>query len=225
MRTHFHIEPFGEYGLLVILGDKIDFEVNRRVHHLSEWLRLSNIHGIRELIPAYASLLIEFDPFQVDLDTLYNMIFEGLDRIQMAFYRRGKMIEIPTIYGGDYGPDLDFVAEYNRLTPAEVIRLHSEGEYTVFMMGFSPGFPYLGGMNPRIATPRLSSPRTRVPAGSVGIAGNQTGIYPNESAGGWQLIGWTPVQLFNPEEAPYFLLKPGDRLRFIPVGNDIISHD
>lgn len=214
---NYQIVAFGESGLLIILGDEIDFEVNQQVHFLKEWIRNSGIEGINELIPAYASLLIEFDPYIIDANLIHDRVVEGISQTQQVIYRSNQTIEIPTIYGGEYGPDLEFVASFTKLSASEVIRLHSEVEYTVIMMGFSPGFPYLGGMNPILAVPRLSSPRMRVPAGSVGIAGKQTGIYPSDSAGGWQLIGWTPVKLFNPVSEPHFLLKPGDRLRFQPV--------
>ncbi len=214
---NYQIVAFGESGLLIILGDEIDFEVNQQVHFLKEWIRNSGIEGVNELIPAYASLLIEFDPYIIDANLIRDRVVEGISQTQQVIYRSNQTIEIPTIYGGEYGPDLEFVASFTKLSASEVIRLHSEVEYTVIMMGFSPGFPYLGGMNPILAVPRLSSPRMRVPAGSVGIAGKQTGIYPSDSAGGWQLIGWTPVKLFNPVSEPHFLLKPGDRLRFQPV--------
>ncbi len=217
MNKFFHIKSFGECGLLVILGDEIDEGTNQQVHLLKEWITSARIQGVLGMVPAYSSLLLEFDPFQVEEDVLRDLLSKGIDQISTVISRHNKVVEIPTIYGGDHGPDLDFVAEYTRLSPSEVIHLHSEVEYTVFMMGFSPGFPYLGGMNPAIAVPRLSSPRTRIPAGSVGIAGKQTGIYPTESAGGWRLIGWTPMRLFDPDHEPHFLLKPGDRIRFIPV--------
>jgi inhibitor of KinA len=126
-------------------------------------------------------------------------------------------VEIPVCYGGAFGPDLEDVARHNGLTPEEVVRIHSGTEYFTYMLGFLPGFPYLGGMSERIATPRKQTPRLRVPAGSVGIAGSQTGIYPLESPGGWQLIGRTPLALFRPEDDPPVLVKPGDRVRFHPI--------
>ena len=127
------------------------------------------------------------------------------------------MVEIPTLYGGEYGPDLDHVADHNGLTPEEVIQIHSSADYLVYMMGFTPGFPYLGGMSENIATPRLQTPRTAIPAGSVGIAEQQTGVYPIESPGGWQLIGRTPVQLFDPQRDPPVVVEAGDFIRFAPI--------
>ncbi len=212
--------------MLVVFGNGINLEINQRVHLLAEWVKKANLPGVIEVIPAYASVLIGFDPFQIEYDALHRLIMEYEEgQMEPLLYRSEKLIEIPTIYGGEHGPDLEFVAQYNHLSPDDVIRLHSEAEYRVFMMGFSPGFPYLGGMNPAIAVPRLSSPRTRVPAGSVGIAGEQTGIYPIDSAGGWRLIGWTPLRLFDPCAEPPFLLEPGDRLRFIPILRDQMEND
>lgn len=217
---------FGESGLLIVFGNEINLEINQRVHLMAEWVKRAKLPGVIEVIPAYASILIGFDPIQIDYDTVQKLIMGYKEeQINLISHRSEKAIEIPTIYGGEHGPDLNFVAEYNRLLPDDVIRLHSEVEYTVFMMGFSPGFPYLGSMNPAIAAPRLSSPRTRVPAGSVGIAGTQTGVYPSDSSGGWRLIGWTPLRLFDPNAEPHFLLKPGDRLRFVPILQDQPEND
>ncbi len=158
---NYQIVAFGESGLLIILGDEIDFEVNQQVHFLKEWIRNSGIEGVNELIPAYASLLIEFDPYIIDANLIRDRVVEGISQTQQVIYRSNQTIEIPTIYGGEYGPDLEFVASFTKLSASEVIRLHSEVEYTVIMMGFSPGFPYLGGMNPILAVPRLSSPRMK----------------------------------------------------------------
>ncbi|HHY76979.1 MAG TPA: 5-oxoprolinase subunit PxpB, partial [Clostridiales bacterium] len=128
-----------------------------------------------------------------------------------------KVVEIPTIYGGEYGPDIEFVAQHNNLTVDEVIEIHSSRNYLIYMLGFTPGFPYLGGMSEKIETPRLKTPRTKIPAGSVGIAGKQTGIYPIDSPGGWQLIGRTPVKLYDPLADPPVLLNAGDYVRFVPI--------
>ena len=128
-----------------------------------------------------------------------------------------KVVEIPTIYGGEYGPDIEFVAEHNNISIDEVIEIHSSRNYLIYMLGFTPGFPYLGGMSEKIETPRLKTPRTKIPAGTVGIAGKQTGIYPIDSPGGWQLIGRTPVKLYDPFADPPVLLNSGDYLRFVPI--------
>ena len=131
-----------------------------------------------------------------------------------------RVVEIPTAYGGDFGPDLPFVASHNGLSEADVVSIHAGADYLVYMMGFSPGFPYLGGMSERIATPRLTTPRTVIPAGSVGIAQAQTGVYPVESPGGWQLIGRTPIPLFDASRHPPVIVEPGDSIRFVPIGAD-----
>ncbi len=216
-KADFRIEFFGESGLLVIFGERIDSELNRKVHLLAEWLAQKSIAGITDVIPAYASLLIVFDPLKCTHDLLQTLIEQWAQQGERSFPRTCRLVEVPVIYGGDFGPDLNFVAGHCGLSVDEVIRIHSQTEYSVFMMGFSPGFPYLGGMNPAIAAPRLQTPRPKVPAGSVGIAGQQTGIYPSESPGGWRLIGWTPLKLFDPEGEPPFLLEPGDRVRFCPI--------
>jgi KipI family sensor histidine kinase inhibitor len=130
------------------------------------------------------------------------------------------VIEIPTLYGGDSGPDLDYVASHNGLTPEEVVQIHASGTYRIYMLGFTPGFPYLGGMDERIATPRLETPRTKISGGSVGIAGAQTGIYPIDSPGGWQIIGRTPLALYDPQREEPILLQAGESIRFVPIDQE-----
>jgi KipI family sensor histidine kinase inhibitor len=185
------------------------------------WFGLSKRpQGVEEIIPSYRSLLISYDPRVIgfkDLTDQVKSIEKTLSRGKILEHRR---IEIPTLYGGEFGPDLDFVASLHGLTPEEVVRIHSSQDYLVYMLGFTPGFPYLGGNLEEIATPRLKTPRIKVPAGSVGIAENQTGIYPIESPGGWQIIGRTPVNLFNPLRPPHFLLAAGDMVRFIPIDEE-----
>jgi inhibitor of KinA len=156
-----------------------------------------------------------------DLAQRLRKIERGLSYGEVPKHRR---VEIPTSYGGEFGPDLDFVASHNGLTSEEVIRIHSSQDYLVYMLGFTPGFPYLGGDLGKIATPRLGKPRMKVPAGSVGIAENQTGIYPIESPGGWRIIGRTPLKLFTPLQPPYFLLAAGDMVRFAPINQGQYAH-
>jgi len=191
--------------------------VNRRVRELFLALDDAGLPGVVDLVPTYRSLLVCYDPLALSLDELQ-------ERVRDLDARRGELalapphvIDIPTVYGGDFGPDLAFVAAHNGLTEAQVVEIHGGTDYLVYMMGFSPGFPYLGGMSERIATPRLKTPRTAIPAGSVGIAQQQTGIYPVESPGGWQLIGRTPVRLFDPGRRPPVLVEAGDYLRFVPI--------
>jgi inhibitor of KinA len=144
-----------------------------------------------------------------------NYLREKITQVHDSVSRERKQLEIPVRYGGEYSPDLESVARHCQLQIEDVIRIHSEKIYTVFMMGFTPGFPYMGKLDHAIHMPRLETPRTRVPAGTVAIAGSQTGIYPIDSPGGWQLIGWTPLQLFNPESESPFLFSPGDEVKFI----------
>jgi len=211
--------PAGDRALVVELGDAIDPEVNRRVHDLAQALERGGLPGLDEMVPTYRSLLVYYDPARTDMEGLVQGI-EGLrrdlGRVELA---RPRVVLLPTLYGDEFGPDLDFVAQHNGLTPQEVVEIHSGTDYLVYMLGFSPGFPYLGGMSERIATPRLSSPRVEIPAGSVGIAEAQTGVYPVASPGGWRIIGRTPLRLFDPQAEPPSLLRPGDYVRFVPLAS------
>ncbi len=212
--------PAGDQGLVVEYGDAIDPATNRRVRDLFLALHAASIPGIVDLVPTYRSLLVNYDPLQLAPDGLRH----ALERIEVGLATAPvpapRIVEVPTAYGGELGPDLPFVASHNNLSEDEVVRIHSGTDYLVYMMGFSPGFPYLGGMSERIATPRLKTPRTAIPAGSVGIAQTQTGIYPVESPGGWQLIGRTPVTLFDASRQPPVLVEAGDYIRFVPVSRD-----
>lgn len=173
---------------------------------------------IRETVPAYASLLVYYDPLRTDFDGVRRLLERLLSDETGRAGGQGRLIEIPVCYGGIYGEDLPFVAEHAGLTEEEVIRIHSGCEYRIYMLGFLPGFPYLGGLDERLATPRLARPRTEIPVGSVGIGGAQTGIYPIASPGGWRLIGRTPLRLFRPEENGHLPYEAGDRIRFVPIG-------
>lgn len=213
--------PLGDAAILVQFGDAIDPEINARVHRLAAALAAANRAGFGEPVPAYTSVLLHYDPLQLDYAEVLREVqalLPGQELREMV--SSARLVEIPVRYGGADGPDLDTVAATNNLTPQEVIAIHSGREYPVYLIGFLPGFPYLGGLDPRIATPRRESPRTLVPAGSVGIAGEQTGIYPLDSPGGWQLIGRTSSALFDPQREPPSLLAPGDRVRFVPVEGD-----
>jgi KipI family sensor histidine kinase inhibitor len=211
------LQPVGDSALLVRLGDRIDRLTNRKVHALAHRLALAGIPGLGECVPGYASLLVHYDPFVCQTQDLFMQVQGLVDQKDIDVEWQPRTIEIPVAYGGEYGPDLGFVAEHNHIRSEEVIRLHSQGAYVVYMMGFMPGFAYLGGLNPRIAAPRLATPRSRIPAGSVGIAGEQTGVYPLESPGGWRIIGQTFLNLFDPRSGSPFLLAPGDSVHFIPL--------
>ncbi|WP_446751536.1 5-oxoprolinase subunit PxpB [Variovorax sp. S12S4] len=170
--------------------------------------------GVGEVLPGMNNLTLTFDPTAIDIDALMAQVNEVWPRL-LATAIEGRLVEIPVAYGGEHGPDLADVAAHTGLTPAEVVRRHSGGEYVVYLLGFLPGFAFMGGLPPELATPRRAEPRTAVPARSVGIGGEQTGIYPLVSPGGWQLIGRTSLELFDPAAEPPTLLRPGDRVRFI----------
>ena len=215
--TYPRILPVGDAALTVEFGNSIHPDLNKKVYALERTLELHALPGLVEMIPTYRSLLIHFDPLIDTFETMKGNIQGFLYNLQPIQPQKYRTIPIPTVYGGEFGPDLAFVAEHNHLTIKEVIQIHISREYRIYMMGFTPGFPYLGGMDPRIATPRLETPRKETPAGSVGIAGNQTGIYPITSPGGWRIIGRTYQKLFNPDEENPFFLSPGDIIRFVPV--------
>lgn len=211
-------QPAGDSALLVTFADQIDLAANRRAHDLACCLREKPLRGVGEAVPGYVTLMVSFDPLEVDYAVVEGLLKKLLDKCEDSSLDPCR-IEVPVVYGGEYGPDLEFVAAHNRLSADEVIRLHSGRDYPVYMMGFMPGFPYLGGLDSRITAPRLDTPRSRVPAGSVGIAGSQTGIYPFDSPGGWRLIGRTSLRLFDPSREPPFLLHPGDLVRFVQVAD------
>ncbi|MGA7194528.1 MAG: 5-oxoprolinase subunit PxpB [Anaerolineales bacterium] len=206
--------PLGDSALLIQFGDQIDLEINQRVHALDALLRAESINGIIETVPAYATLLIHYDPLALTYTQISDWVNAEMDRVELNATRKPRQIEVPVRYGGAPGPDLEWVAEHHHLSIANVIRLHTNQTYIVYMMGFTPGFPYMGKLHASLITPRLDSPRTLVRAGSVAIAGEQTGIYPIDSPGGWRLIGWTPLCLFDLLSDSSFLFSPGDEVRF-----------
>lgn len=204
-------------ALVVHLGDRIDNSTFRSVRSLARQLEGKPLAGMIEFVPAFTTIAIHYDPLRTTEVELKSCISDLATGIDSSAEDPPRVVEIPVCYGGEFGPDLEFVAKHARQTPHEVIEIHSTADYLVHMIGFAPGFPYLGGMSSRIAAPRRSSPRLKVPAGSVGIAGDQTGIYPLETPGGWQLIGRTPLSLFRPEQDPPTLLQAGDIVRFRPI--------
>lgn len=207
----------GDASILIEWADEIDDAVNDRVHSFAQFLRTQARAEILDLIPAYSSLLICFDPQHTSLAQMREYLEHLVSIVPSSIVFVPRVIEIPTRYGGAFGPDLSFIAERSGLSEREVIELHASVTYRVYMLGFTPGFAYLGSVPAQIAAPRLETPRTRVPAGSVGIAGRQTGIYPSETPGGWRLIGRTDLRLFDPRADPPALLRPGDRVRFVPI--------
>ena len=223
--------PFSETGIMVTFGNEIKEEIHQKVAALSDYLDEHPFVGFVEYIPAFTSVTVFYNPMIVRtlaiplshtmdpaMPLSYQIVAQILERALEGLNPetdfQATTVEIPVCYGGEFGPDLEYVAEYHKMTPEEVIDIHTNGNYLVYMIGFSPGFPYLGGLSEKIATPRRSSPRLVIPAGSVGIAGDQTGAYPIESPGGWQLIGRTPVNLFRPEVEPPILLRSGNLVKF-----------
>ena len=207
----------GDKALYIELGDGISPEVNRRVMDLLNALDRAAIPGITGLSPTYRSILVYYDPLKITLEELKKRTAALSREASEGIIRKARVVEVPTLYGGEFGPDLEFVASHNGLSPEKVIEIHSSANYLVYMLGFNPGFPYLGGMSEKIATPRLSTPRVKIPAGSVGIAESQTGVYPLEGPGGWRLIGRTPIHIFDPHEDPPVIIKAGDYIRFVPI--------
>jgi len=208
----------GDKAIFVEFGDAIDPELNHRVRDLMLAIQKAKIPGVIETVPTYRSLLVYYEPLQVSPRKLRETLYVLAHQLEKPEFSKPKIIEIPTVYGGEYGTDLELVAKHNSLSIQQVVEIHSGTPYLIYMLGFVPGFPYLGGMSPRIATPRLETPRTKIPAGSVGIAENQTGIYPAESPGGWQLIGRTPLKFFDPNREPPALLQAGNYLTFVSIG-------
>lgn len=204
----------GDSGIMVEFENVISEKVNSKVRKLYMAISEIKLEGINEVIPAYRSLLVIYNPLKIEKDKLIDK-FKKIERnLSQYDIDEPRIIEIPTVYGGKYGPDLSFVAEYNQLSEEEVIKIHTKHKYLVYMLGFTPGFAYLGGMSEKIATPRLEEPREKIPGGSVGIAGDETGIYPIDSPGGWRLIGRTPRLLFDPYRKSPFLIRAGDYIKF-----------
>ncbi|QOS98750.1 5-oxoprolinase subunit PxpB [Brevibacterium sp. JNUCC-42] len=224
------ILPLGDAAVLVqfnSVGNE-SAEIYQLVQDFASHIEQHPFPGMIEFVPAFTSVAIYYDPITVKQvsnlkpeSTAYEIVLNNVRRLlagqtsQLEVHTR--LIEIPVCYGGEYGPDLEEVAKYHQITPEEVIRIHTSAMYKVFMIGFAPGFPYLGGMSAELATPRRASPRLQIPMGSVGIGGEQTGVYPIETPGGWQLIGRTPLALFRPKQNPPSYLQAGDTVHFRPI--------
>ncbi|WP_339320882.1 5-oxoprolinase subunit PxpB [Paenibacillus sp. FSL W8-0194] len=220
------IEPLGETALLIQFGETIDEGVNRQVQAAVSLLEADPFPGFVECIPSFAVVTVYYDPFRLNrspgegtaFEHVRSLVQNRLNQIGVHAERKRDVIDIPVCYGGEHGPDLAYVAELNGLDEAEVVSIHSGRDYLVYALGFAPGFPYLGGMPASISAPRKGTPRLSIPAGSVGIAGTQTGIYPLDTPGGWQIIGRTPLALFRPGQDPPVLLNSGQYIRFRPIG-------
>ena len=207
----------GDTSLCVEFGNEISNEINKQIRAFNIALANSKIPGIVETVPTYRSLMIHYDPGVILYGPLVKKLKGLLGQLDSIEIPPSEVLEIPVLYGGEEGPDLAFVAEHNGKTPEEVIKIHTSTEYLIYMLGFTPGFTYLGGMSDEIATPRLKTPRVKIPAGSVGIAGAQTGVYPIDSPGGWQLIGRTPVRMYDPDRAEPILPQAGQYIKFYAI--------
>ncbi|MTI70454.1 MAG: 5-oxoprolinase subunit PxpB [Firmicutes bacterium] len=212
--------PSGDSSLIIEVGNEISENINKKIRDLVYCINKAKIKGIVELIPTYSTILISYDPIKISFNGLVEKLKEVEKNMKEIKLPEALVIHIPTLYGGEYGKDIQYVSKHNNITAKEVIKIHSEAKYLVYMLGFTPGFPYLGGMSEKISTPRLKTPREKIPAGSVGIAGSQTGIYPIDSPGGWRLIGRTPIKLFNLDREKEVLLKAGDYLKFYPIDEE-----
>lgn len=207
----------GDSTLIVEFEERIDPAVNERVIRLAAALKSAAIAGVRDVVPTYRSVAVFFDPLRTQYDDLVRRLERGASGLERTSPERRAPIQVPVCYGGEFGPDLADVAKGANMSPEEVVALHSHGIYRVFMLGFLPGFAYMGLVDPRIAAPRRATPRLRVSKGSVGIAGRQTGIYPSDTPGGWQLLGRTPAEPFRISRPSPFLFTAGDAVQFVPV--------
>jgi len=207
----------GDAAVSVEFGNEISTEINTRIRAFNIALEQSRIPGIVETLPTYRALMVHYDPERILYGPLIGQLSALIGDLDQITIPPSDVLEIPVLYGGAGGPDLGFVAQHNGKTPEEVVRIHTSTEYLIYMLGFTPGFTYLGGMSDEIATPRLQTPRVKIPAGSVGIAGSQTGIYPIDSPGGWQLIGLTPVRMYDPDREEPILPKAGQFIKFYSI--------
>lgn len=219
------IFPLGDRAYLIVFKPEISPAIQKKVAMLERRLKDEGPAGIVETVPGYCSLAVYYDPVSLScagmLSSLKKIMEDGESSISGADNDVVRVVEIPALYGNDRGPDLADVARHCRMTPEEVIARHSSRVYLVYFIGFTPGFPYLGGMDPKLKIPRLAEPRLNIRAGSVGIAGEQTGIYPVDSPGGWRIIGRTPAPLYQPRKNPPSLLEAGDYVRFVSVKEEL----
>lgn len=211
------LKPLGDSALLVTFGNEMEPRINQRVLALASLLDSMPLTGIIETVPAYASLLVHYNPLIITHEQTADWVRKHIESVNFLVARKPRTVEVPTYYGGTHGTDIEDVAASQGLSYSEVIRIHSGREYLVYMMGFTPGFPYMGKLDDAIIVPRLGAPRALVKSGTVAIAGAQTGIYPLDSPGGWRLIGWTPLRLFDSSNEIPFLFAPGDMVRFVPI--------
>jgi len=211
------IIPVGDAAILIKTGTEISPETNLEIRKLMHIFEQSILSGLLELVPAYTDILVYYDPYRIGFEEMCSMIRDAAAQRSGMILPCPQILHVPVLYGGEYGPDLPEVASRSKLTENEVIEIHTSVDYLVYMLGFTPGFCYLGGLNPKIAAERRQSPRLQIPAGAVGIAGKQTGVYPVESPGGWQIIGRTPLRMFDAMRNTVFLVSMGDYIRFYAI--------
>ena len=211
----------GDSSLIIELGNEISPIINYNLKKITDYLDSLKHPAIKDLLPTYRSVIVYYDPLLITFEELKDIVEKNckIDDTNVDSMKK-FIVEIPVLYGGEYGPDIENITTHNNLSIEEVIKIHTSGEYLVYMLGFTPGFPYLGGMDKRIATPRLKTPRTKIPGGSVGIAGEQTGVYPIESPGGWQLLGRTPLNFFDPNNEKPFLINAGEYIKFVQISEE-----
>jgi KipI family sensor histidine kinase inhibitor len=213
-------QPASDQSLLIYFGQHITRQANENVRRLLRLLEVEPIAGVRNLHPAYCSLLVKFDALKWRHEELEAKLRHYLEQLAEVKLPAPRQVEIPVGYGGEFGPDLDEVAALHGINADRLIELHTSATYLVYFLGFVPGFAYLGELPRELITPRLATPRKKVPRGSVGIAGNQTGVYPFETPGGWRLLGRTPLAMFRTDREGLSLLSIGDRVRFVPVSRE-----
>lgn len=218
--TAFTISIAGDSALNLEFADAISAETSAKIRNAADALAADPIEGVIELIPTFCSLMVCYDPLVIGFDELSAQLRNRLDDVGTTEVGTRRIVTIPVCYGGDFGPDMGKVVEHSGLTEEEVIAIHSGHDYLIDMLGFLPGFAYLGGLDERLHTPRLDTPRTRIEPGSIGIGGEQTGVYPLASPGGWQIIGRTPLRPYDPDREPPILYEAGDCLRFVPITPD-----
>lgn len=212
-----HVVPLGDSAIRISFGDEIDECIHQKIDLFLHTIRRTKMEGVIECVPAYTSVTIFYDPAKILYSQLKKYIFSIYESAMESNSHSPNVYRIPVYYGGKTGPDLPFIAEYNNISEQEVIHLHADKEYLIHMIGFVPGFPYLGGLHNKIAAPRLEIPRAKVAAGSVGIGGNQTGIYPAVVPSGWRIVGITPIVLFDIHKENPSLLSAGNYVSFLPI--------
>ena len=221
--TYPRILPTGDRALSVEFGNEIDERINAKLMGFIKLFEEEKIEGIEEFVPSFRAVLIHYNPQILSYARMVRLVEAILEKNVHETVHKKRIVQIPVCYEGEYAPDIDFVAEHAGISVDKVVQIHTSKAYLIYMLGFQPGFPYLGGLDERIHTPRLASPRVKINAGSVGIGGTQTGLYPMESPGGWQIIGTTPVKCYNPGREKAIPYLAGDYIQFVPISQSEFS--